>query len=188
MASPNQCFRFSPNSRAYFVRKQIFSAEMALAALSSALYGFNLSLALGCLKQTWRKRRTYTSKGRLWGSCLYVCLMIAFASFGIIQFHVHIINTITSSFLNVLPMNRSTATDPHELFSDVLTAETLTLSIWGADGVLVSEIMLSDLVILITMFFNVLWHRFGDALSCTALSALVNGPFCMLSWESLHWL
>lgn len=64
-----------------------FHVTMALAVLSTILYGLNISLAISCLKSTIARRKSITPKRKLVGSYLYIAAMIAFVSQDIIHLH-----------------------------------------------------------------------------------------------------
>ena len=119
------------------------SSTIALADVSTALYGLNISLAIICLRHTWNRRSSFVSKGRLWGSCLYICIMSAVASVGVVQQHKSTVGNIRSAFVNplIFPMGNEVLLklSPNVfVYSQPLA---LPLSIWGADAILVSEFM-----------------------------------------------
>lgn len=120
----------------------VIHTTMVIATSSTALWGLNISLAISCLKHVWSRHKSFASKVRLWGSCLYICTMIAFASLAVIQLHIDIIDNIKLSFLQFLTIGTSVDNDTWaDLPPSVLPSLPLALplSVWGADGVLVRD-------------------------------------------------
>jgi hypothetical protein len=146
MASSSQCFS-GASLAGFYEWESNYSTMMALSSLSTALYGLNIALAINCLKHIWNRKKSFASKGRLWGSCLYICMMIAFASEAVIQLHINIISNINLTLLRFLKLETCVNNDALPLLPDLnfyFPRIALPLSIWGADGLLVRNFMLCN--------------------------------------------
>jgi hypothetical protein len=107
-----------------------YRTTAAMAILSTVLYGFNIALAVGCIKFM-TNQKEFSSRRRYFLTCLYIAAMTAFASQAVVSVNMSLDNGVVDFLVaDALGAFQAAIFDPKMPLA-------LPLTVWGADALLV---------------------------------------------------
>lgn len=117
-----------------------YKTASTLATCSTALYGFNVALAISCVRLLLTHKDLNNSRRKQTVTCLYITTMIAFASDAVVYDNMTLDGGVIDSLIN--PEN------PQKLLCAIFSPRmpvSLPLAVWGADAILVRIISSSSI-------------------------------------------
>ncbi|KAF5321599.1 hypothetical protein D9619_000284 [Psilocybe cf. subviscida] len=142
-----------------------YKITSALAACSTSTYGFNIALAITCVRLLLTHREPNTSRRKQIITCLYIAVMIGFASHAVVDANTTLDGGVIDSLRNT--------ENPQRLLSAIFSPPmpvSLPLAVWGADAVLICRCVI--LYHLVSLRRKILLYAF---LGIGAVSSIGSG-------------